>query len=190
MSRAARARRFLLYGMNIRPARARDLEFCLALDESFETEYVWQMETARVDSGVQLAFRATRLPRAMRVAGLGARDAILDHFEAGECFVVAEEESRLVGFADATADLDQRLGWLHYLIVSGDARRRGAGAQLLRETLAWAREKKLRALVTTLSTKNYPASNFLQKRGFTFCGFNDRYYHNRDIAIYFACNLR
>lgn len=176
--------------MNIRPAQARDLEFCLALDESFETEYVWQMENARVDSGVQLAFRTTRLPRAMRVAGNAPRDAMLDHFELGECFLVAEEPPRLLGFVDATADSDQRVAWLHYLIVAQDARRRGVGIQLLRETLQWAREKKLRAVIATLSTKNFPASNFLQKHGFAFCGFNDRYYHNRDIALYFACNIR
>lgn len=184
------ARRFLLYGMNIRLAQARDLEVCLALDESFETEYVWQMETARTDGGIQLAFRTTRLPRAMRVPGNAPRDAMLDHLEVGECFLVAEEYPRLLGFVDATADLDQRLVWLHFLIVASDARRRGVGTQLLRETLQWAREKKMRAVVATLSTKNYPASNFLTRHGFMFCGFNDRYYHNRDIALFFACNLR
>lgn len=176
--------------MNIRPAQARDLEACLALDESFETEYVWQMETARVDGGIQLAFRTTRLPRPMRVPSQAPRDAMLDHLELGACFVVAEEYPRLLGFADATADLDQRAAWLHYLIVAPDARRRGVGAQLLRETLQWARDKKLRVVIATLSTKNYPASNFLQKHGFAFCGFNDRYYHNRDIALFFACALR
>lgn len=190
MPRGARTRRFLLYGMNIRLAQARDLETCFALDESFETEYVWQMETARVDNGVQLAFRTTRLPRPMRVAGNAPRDAMLDHLERGECFLVAEEYPRVVGFADATADLDQRLLWLNYLIVASDVRRHGVATQLLRETLEWGREKKLRAVVAALSTKNYPASNFLTKHGFTFCGFNDRYYHNRDIALFFACNLR
>ncbi len=190
MCRFARARRFLLYGMNIRPAQARDLETCLSLDESFETEYVWQVESGRMTGAVQLAFRPTRLPRAMRVMGNAPRDAILDHFELGECFRVAEEQARVFGFVDATSDMDQHVAWVHHLIVSADARRRGIGSQLLRETIQWAREKKLRTLIATLSTKNYPASNFLQKHGFSFCGFNDRYYHNRDIALFFACNLR
>ncbi len=176
--------------MTIRPAQARDLEACLALDESFETEYVWQMETGRVNGALQLAFRTTRLPRAMRVLGNAPRDAMLDHFEAGECFRVAEEYPRIVGFVDATADLDQHSAWIHYLVVASDFRRRGIGALLLRETLQWAREKKLRVVMAGLATKNYPASNFLQKHGFAFCGFNDRYYHNRDIALFFACNLR
>ena len=53
--------------MNIRPAQARDLDACLALDESFETEYVWQMDTTRSNGAMQVGFRTTRLPRAMRV---------------------------------------------------------------------------------------------------------------------------
>lgn len=176
--------------MNLRPAQARDLDACLALDESFETEYVWQMETARENGMLQLGFRTTRLPRAMRVPGHAPRDAILDHFEKGECLAVAEEYPRVAGFVDATADLDQRVGWIHYLIVASDVRRRGVGSRLLNEALTWAQEKKLRAVMTNISTKNYPASAFLQKHGFTFCGFNDRYYHNRDIALFFARTLR
>lgn len=176
--------------MNIRPAHARDLEACLALDETFETEYVWQMETGRADGALELRFRVTRLPRAMRVMSNAPRDSILDHHEMGECFLVAEEPARVVGFIDATTDLDQQVGWIHYLIVANDLRRHGVGSELLRATMRWAREKKLRALIANHSTKNYPASTFLQKHGFTFCGFNDRYYHNRDIALFFACTLR
>lgn len=174
--------------MTIRPAQARDLETCLALDESFETEYVWQMDTAREDGNVRLGFRLTRLPRAMRVRPENAREAMLDHFEKGECFLVAEEENRLAGFVDATADLDQRLAWIHYLIVASDLRRRRVGSQLLREAVTWASDKKLRAVMANVSTKNHPATAFLQKHGFAFCGFNDRYYHNRDIALFFACD--
>jgi ribosomal protein S18 acetylase RimI-like enzyme len=179
-----------MYGMNIRPAQARDLEACLALDESFETEYVWQMETARGNGAIQLGFRTTRLPRAMRVPRNGPRDGILDHFEQGECFRVAEEDSRIAGFIDVTSDLDQRIAWVHYLVVALDLRRRGTGGQLLQEALAWAHERKMRMVMTSVSTKNYPASAFLQKHGFAFCGFNDQYYQNRDIALFFARALR
>ena len=176
--------------MNIRPAQARDLETCLSLDESFETEYVWQVDTGRDPGAVQLSFRTTRLPRAMRVNVNAPRDAILDHFESGECFLVAEEYPRILGFVDAVPDMDQHVAWIHHLIVAADVRRRGLGSELLRETMLWARAKKLRTVIATLSTKNYPATNFLQKHGFSFCGFNDRHYHNRDIALFFACNLR
>lgn len=176
--------------MNVRPAQARDLAACLALDESFETEYVWQMDTSRTNGAIQLGFHTTRLPRAMRVTVNNPRDSLAEHFELGECVLVAEEVPRIAGFLDATVDADHRVAWVQSLVVASDVRRMGIGGQLLRAAIGWAREKKLRAVMASASTKNYPASTFLQKHGFAFCGFNDQYYHNRDIALFFACNLR
>lgn len=176
--------------MNIRPAQARDLDACLALDESFETEYVWQMETGRANDAVQLVFRTSRLPRAMRVTVNGARDTVAEHLEMGECVLVAEDYPRIGGFMDTTIEPSQHIAWIQALVVAPDLRRQGIGTQLLRETMEWARAKKLRSLMASISTKNFPASTFLQQHGFAFCGFNDRYYHNHDIALFFACNLR
>jgi ribosomal protein S18 acetylase RimI-like enzyme len=176
--------------MTIRPAQARDLDACLGLDESFETEYVWQMETARVNAALEYRFRTTRLPRPMRVLVHTPRDALAEHYELGEGFFVVEEHPRVLGYVDTTVDAAQHVGWIQSLVVASDLRRRGIGTQLVREALEWARAKKLRAAMAAVSTKNQPASNFLQKNGFTFCGFNDQYYHNRDIALFFACHLR
>ncbi len=44
-------------------------------------------------------------------------------------------------------------------------------------------------MMAAVQSKNYPAINFLQRNGFTFCGYNERYYRNQDIAVYFACGL-
>jgi ribosomal protein S18 acetylase RimI-like enzyme len=176
--------------MNIRSAQVRDLDACLALDESFETEYVWQMETTRSPGAVQLGFRTTRLPRAMRVVVHSPRDSLADHFEQGQCVFVAEDYPRIAGYVDAIMEAGERVGWIQSLVVAGDLRRQKIGTQLLAVTLDWARDKKLRTVMASVSTKNFPASAFLQKHGFTFCGFNDQYYHNRDIALFFACNLK
>lgn len=176
--------------MIIRPAQARDLDACLALDESYETEYVWQMENGRANGGIQLGFRTTRLPRSMRVAVNTSPDTLAEHFELGECVLVAEEYPRVLGYADATVDAEQHVVWLDALVVAPDVRRNGIGTALLRQAMDWARQKKLRAMMVSVSTKNFPASAFLQQQGFAFCGFNDQYYHNHDIALFFACNLR
>jgi ribosomal protein S18 acetylase RimI-like enzyme len=176
--------------MNIRSAQVRDLDACLALDESYETEYVWQMETTRAPGSVQLAFRTSRLPRAMRVTTHSPRDLLADHFEQGGCVFVAEDYPRIAGYMDATIETGERVAWVESLVVASDLRRQKIGSRLLQVTLDWAREKRLRAVMASISTKNYPASAFLQKHGFAFCGFNDRYYDNRDIALFFGCNLR
>ena len=43
--------------------------------------------------------------------------------------------------------------------------------------------------MTVVQSKNYPAIQFLQKHGFKFCGYNERYYRSRDIALYFVRGL-
>jgi hypothetical protein len=37
-----------------------------------------------------------------------------------------------------------------------------------------------------MQTKNYPAIQFARAQGFVFCGFNDHYYMNQDIALFFG----
>ena len=40
-----------------------------------------------------------------------------------------------------------------------------------------------------MQTKNFPAMQFARAQGFVFCGFNDHYYTNQDIALFFGKNL-
>lgn len=176
--------------MIIRKAQARDLEACLGLDEAFETDYVWQMESTRMNGSISVAFRTTRLPRAMRVPATLPRDVIAEHYEKGECFLIADDRGRVCGYVDATEDPWERVGWVHRLTVAPDLRRHGVGTQLLQACLDWAREQHLRAVMVEAATKNFPASALFQKQGFVFCGYNDGYHANRDIALYFALSLR
>ncbi len=176
--------------MNIRSAQARDLEAILALDPSFETDYVWQMESSHQGNANATSFRVTRLPRTMRVVCPTETEPLLDHFERGECFLVAEEEGAIRGFIDATEEPWKQLVWVNQLTVAPDRRRRGIGSALLQGALNWAHRQGASTVMAGAQTKNHPAASLFQKHGFTFCGFNDRYYSTRDIAIFFALSLR
>jgi len=81
-------------------------------------------------------------------------------------------------------------GWLNNLVVGKRYRRQGIGGALLKAAIEWAREQGLRQLMLETQTKNYPAICFYQRHGFVFCGFNDHYYTNQDIALFFAQSLR
>lgn len=176
--------------MNIRSAQARDLDACLTLDPSYETDYVWQMETTRAAGAISVGFRVTRLPRTMRVASAIPREVLLEHMERGECFMVAEEGREIRGYLDATVELWRRVVWINHLTVAPQYRRSGIGSALVRAALEWSDRQGLDRLIGETQTKNFPASALLQKHGFTFCGFNDHYYSNRDIALFFALSLR
>jgi ribosomal protein S18 acetylase RimI-like enzyme len=76
------------------------------------------------------------------------------------------------------------------LAVEPVYRRRGIATALLRHGRQWARQEGLKLLQAEATTKNYPALRFYQKLGFQFCGFNDHYYPNQDIAVFFVQGLR
>jgi ribosomal protein S18 acetylase RimI-like enzyme len=175
--------------MNIRPAQPRDLELCLSLDPSYETDHVWQMESTRAPGSVKVGFRVTRLPRTMKVAGIAQKDVLLEHYEQGECFLIAEENDEIRGYIDATGEMWKRLARINYLTVAQDYRRSGIAKALVRAMLDWGHTRDLDTVIAETQTKNYPASSLFLKLGFAFCGFNDHYYTNRDIAIFFALTL-
>lgn len=175
--------------MDIRPAQPRDLELCLGLDPTYETDYVWQMESTRQPGAISVGFRVTRLPRTMRVPAATSRDALVEHFERGECFLIADDREQVRGFLDATLDTWKHVLWINHLVVAQEQRRSGIGSALVRASFDWAHARGVERLIVETQTKNYPASSLLQKRGFTFCGFNDHYYASRDIAIFFALTL-
>ena len=67
--------------------------------------------------------------------------------------------------------------------------RRKIASALLEQTIRWARLHDLNHLTLEMQTKNHPAICFARKHGFSFCGFNDHYYMNRDIALFFGKSL-
>jgi len=53
--------------MHIYRADLRDLAACLAIDGSYETDYVWQVTQLEEEGQITTRFRAVQLPRIMRV---------------------------------------------------------------------------------------------------------------------------
>ncbi len=175
--------------MEIRPATLVELNRCLGLDDSFETEYVWQMEQKNDAKQISVGFKLTRLPRPMRVSMGISRDQVSEDFMAGKNFLVADD-GKIRGYIDFCESEWNETLMVNNLLVVQDARRQGLGTKLLREALSRGRKENSRFAFATASTKNYPAICLLQKQGFAFCGFNDQYYPNRDIALTFALSLK
>jgi GNAT superfamily N-acetyltransferase len=192
--------------MLIRAATLVDLNGCLELDADSQTDHVWQMEE-RQDQGLVVRFQVVRLPRVMRVVYPRLRDDLIDRWEGGSLVLVASDqrpaelevdqvelgEPHVLPRVFAYCQLDdwpwQRTGWIEHLIVDRRLRRKGIGRAMIRACVAWARQKKLERLMIAVQTKNYPAISFCEKNGFVFCGFNDCYFPNRDIALFFALRV-
>lgn len=176
--------------MQIRMADLTDLNACLSIDPSFSTDHVWQMEISEADEFTSIHFRKIKLPRLMKVSYPRDKESLMEDWRKGECFLVAHEDGEVVAYLDMTVQKWNATGWINNLVVARQYRRRGIGTALLRAAAQWAQGSGLFKLVAETQTKNYPAINFLQKNAYSFCGFNDQYYVNQDIALFFVQELR
>ncbi len=176
--------------MEIRIATLADLTAALAMDDTFETDYVWQMDERSGNGNIAVSFRLTRLPRPIQVKGMVSRDDVAQNFQQGGMVLVAAADHGICGLADlAVSEWNQVLRIKNLAVAPAD-RHQGVGSRLMRAALKWGQQQQLRVALLAVSTKAYPAICFAQKHGFAFCGFSDRLYPNRDIAMQFALNLR
>jgi len=176
--------------MNVRPAVLADVNACLGLDHAFVTDHVWQMKVHEGDASVAVTFQTVRLPRLMQVDYPRALEQLVDDWQQGEGFFVAEVDGQVRGYVDCLAQKWQEIVWVANLAVDREFRRRGIGSALMRLARQWARDQGLHGLLVEATTKSYPALRFFEKLGFQFCGYNDHYYLNQDIALFFVQTLR
>ncbi len=170
----------------IRSATTADLPTCLSFDPSFETEHVWQMDSRAQEGQISVSFRTVRLPRPMKVAYPRDVKQVNAGWQACDAMLVADDNRAVVGYASLAKRGAQSAAWVQDLIVTRTARRNGVGRALLAGVARWAREEKLSWIMIEVQTKNYPAIQFCQKLGCTFCGYNDHFFANQDIAVFFV----
>lgn len=193
--------------MILRTATLADLEACIELDADSQTDHVWQMEEREESGGISVRFQAVRLPRAMQVAYPRRRDDLVSCWENGSLVLVTsdrpavaeweppdsppqgEERPQIYAYCQLDAVAWQGTGWISHLIVDRRRRRMGIGAAMLKAGILWGRKSGLKRLMAAVQTKNYPGISFCQKFGFVFSGFNDHYYPNRDIALFFSLRI-
>lgn len=173
--------------MRIYPADLADVNRCCQMNKTYTTDYVWQMRTHANERATDIHFDTVRLPRSMRVAYPRSPDELLDHWHQEGCFVVARNlQDEMVGFVDALPNPWQDLLWVINLAVASNYRQQGVATQLLAAARRWARDHHLSQITLELQTKNHPAICLAQKHSFQFCGYNERYYANGDIALFFS----
>jgi ribosomal protein S18 acetylase RimI-like enzyme len=173
--------------MQVYPAELVDLNTCCQINMSYTTDYVWQMRTSGDERTTNIHFDTIRLPRPMRVEYPRSSDELFEHWRQEQCFLTIRNlEGEIVGFIDALAQPWQDTLWVFNLVIDPNYRRQGFGTALLKAANDWALNQNLGRLMLEIQTKNHPAISFAQKHGLQFCGFNERYYPNGDIALFFS----
>jgi GNAT superfamily N-acetyltransferase len=159
------------------------------LDHSYTTDHVWQMEVREEGGVVSSIFRESSLPREVKVDYPRQNASLVAGWQRSDGFMVAEDEQTIRGYVALTAQDETGTAWVGDLVVDRAWRRQGVGTMLLKAAVEWGRTNDLSRLVIQVPTKNYPAIRFCQSRGLAFCGYSDRYWLNRDIALFFGESL-
>jgi GNAT superfamily N-acetyltransferase len=169
--------------MQIRRAIVGDAERCRSLDSSYQTDCVWHISEKKVDSRTEVVFERTRLPRLIDVVyPCGLKD-LADECRTSECFLVADQMTRVMGCLDMRLHRWSLTGWVEYFVVDRGFRGQGIGAQLVKSAEIWARSAHIKQITIPIQTKNDTAITFCQKLGYRFSGYIDRYFCNDDIGL-------
>lgn len=177
--------------IRVRAATHEDLPPLALLDPGYSTDSVWQMDMrAESDGNIQVNFRPVRLPRPMRVVVPHEPQRLADGWDRRACFLVAEQDEHLKGYLNLTLATELETAWISGCVVERRFRRSGVGSVLLNSAAQWARANRLKRLILEMQSKNFPAICFAQRHGLVFCGYNDRYYPNQDVALFFGMVLK
>jgi GNAT superfamily N-acetyltransferase len=177
--------------IQVRPAISSDIPLLAELDHDYVTDYVWQMEIQQPEAGqVSVQFRQSRLPRSVRVEYPRSPRALLEDWPSQHTLLVAILDGEVVGYINLSHEIAPRTTWVTDLAVVRRLRRQGLATALIVAADQWATERGSLRLVLEMQPKNYPVICLAQKLGFDFCGYNDRYYVNHDIALFFAKSIR
>jgi GNAT superfamily N-acetyltransferase len=208
----------------IRDGIADDIAACLALDHSYQTDHVWQLQIlSEENQRWQLELRRERLPRMLTELFAANGERVRSALPSDQCFLVAanrvayaahtpasfdetsdalDEETvpampsvtatqdEVIGYLTLWRDGAYRMGWIRDLVIARPYRRHQLGSRLLNVARTWARDHKLTRLMLAIPSKNDPAITLALRNGFTFCGYNDRYFPNQDIAMFFGQAIR
>ncbi len=176
--------------IQIRPAVVADIAQLIAIDHSYTSDNVWQMDIAAENGQMAIQFRETRLPRSVRVEYPRHPQSLSADWRKRAGLLVAVHEQEVVGYISIEKDIAPAMAWVTDLAVLRRLRRQGIGSALVLAGQEWSLHHKLYRMVLEMQPKNYPAISLSQKLGFDFCGYNDRYYVNNDIGLFFAKTLR
>ncbi len=176
--------------IEIRPAISDDISHLIALDHNYSSDYVWQLDIQREENQVVVNFREVRLPRSVRVDYPRLVQTLADDWTDRAALLIARLEDRPVGYISLLDDITPATVWVSDLVVERRLRRQGIGSALVLAAQEWSRRKGISRMVLEMQPKNHPAIGLAEKLGFVFCGYNDRYYANHDIALFFGKPLR
>ncbi len=176
--------------IEIRSAIASDIHALTKLEHNYSSDHVWQMDFRRGDGEITIVFREIRLPRSVQVRYPHDPGRLTDEWTHRDGLLVAVSDGAPIGYISLEQKIHLEATWINDLAVARRMRRQKVGSSLIIAAQDWALQHGSQRLILELQPKNFPAIQFARKLGFELCGYNDHYFANHDIALFFSQWLR
>jgi len=179
--------------IHVRPFVPADLASLAKIDHAYSTDRVWKLDVQRTGTLIQVSLREQRLPRAIQQSAPRDGAQLLtgwkDHW--GILVGVEGPDRRAEPAGYISFDHGREPASVHIgeLAVAGVSRRRGIAKALLLAAEEWTTQQSCRQIILEIPSKNVPALNLAARMGYDFCGYSDRYFSNRDVALFFGKNI-
>jgi len=174
----------------IRQAVSPDIEYLSRFDHCVKSDCVWQMSQSSNEGQIQTIFNETHLPREMRLTYPRSPDTLESRWKNYSSVLVACVDKAPVGYASLSTLWAPEMIWVNDLVVDELWRRKGIASSLFQAVRDWGLARKYTRIMLEMSSKNFPAICLAKKLGFEFTGFNDNYFFNNDIALFFSRLLK
>lgn len=172
--------------ITIRSLIPEDVKVLSAFEHGYYTDYVWQMSLDLSSEKVQTSFQRVRLPRKVFVSYPRKRETIFQDLEQVEAMLVAVFDDKPVGYMKIVSREKAEVARLSDLVVSTSIRRRGIASGLILAAMDLSTNRGFHTLVMEIQSKNDSAIKLANKMGFNFCGFQDHYFPNQELALFFS----
>ncbi len=176
--------------IEIRPVLSADIVTLIDLDHSCVSSYVWQMDRRIEEGQIQINFREIRLPRSVTVSYPRESEGLVEDWQQASGLLVAIFEENVVGYVYLKEQPDVQIVIVRDIVVAKKYRHQGIGTALVLAAKNWAVQRGFRRITMEMPSKNYPAIRLAMKLGFEFSGYNDAFYANKDIALFFSRFLK
>lgn len=176
--------------IEIRPVTSADIPALVSLDHSYVSDHVWQLDIRLEERETVVSFRRLQLPRSVRVEYPRRPAALTEDWEQRSAILVAVLQGEVIGYISLMQGIAPLTTWVTDLAVMRRVRRQGVGSALVLAAQQWGKQKGNHRLILEMQPKNYPAICMAEKLGFGLAGYNDHYFANHDIALFFARSLR
>lgn len=176
--------------IEIRPARQDDLERLIAMEHSVSSQTSLQMDLNQDANSINVNFRSIRLPRSATVAYPRNGNDLMQSWALATAIFVACIQEQVAAYLCMEEQSNSKVIYVRDLVVVPENRRKGIASGLLLACEDWGSVRKNSLVVLEMSMRNGPAILLARKLGYQFNGYQDRYFPNKDMALFFAKPIR